>query len=101
MNCPILLLYTIPYSKKNFKAVRDICIDYTKVFLELAHDPKLDAAKSTQTEADLLQHDVRLRQFCGRDPDTKNVANIFGLDTTDKLVRTLWGSPDDPIWSSR
>ena len=33
---------------------------------------------------------MRTRQFCGRDPDTKNVANIFGLETTDKLVRTLW-----------
>ena len=34
-------------------------------------------------------------------PDTKNVANIFGLQTTDKLVRTLWGDPDDPLWQSR
>ena len=49
----------------------------------------------------MLQTDVRTRQFCGRDPDTKNVANIFGLELTDKLVRTLWGDPDDPVWQSR
>ena len=52
-------------------------------------------------QAELLKLDVRTRQFCGRDPDTKNVANIFGLELTDKLVRTLWGDPDDPVWSSR
>lgn len=55
--------------------------------------------RTVQTE--LLQLDVRTRQFCGRDPDTKNVANIFGLETTDKLVRTLWGDPDDMVWNSR
>ena len=54
-----------------------------------------------QVQTELLQLDVRTRQFCGRDPDTKNVANIFGLETTDKLVRTLWGDPDDPLWQSR
>ena len=54
-----------------------------------------------ETQATLLQTDVRTRQFCGRDPDTKNVANIFGLELTDKLVRTLWGDPDDPVWQSR
>jgi hypothetical protein len=33
--------------------------------------------------------------------DTKNVANIFGLEKTDKLVRTLWGDPDDVVWKTR
>ena len=64
-----------------------------------ATDPPTNA--STQVQKELLQTDVRSRQFCGRDPDTKNVANIFGLETTDKLVRTLWGSPDDPVWATR
>ena len=57
-----------------------------------------------QVQKELLQLDVRTRQFCGRDPDTKNVANIFGLETTDKLVRSLWGDPDDPytkVWHDR
>jgi len=60
-----------------------------------------DGVDTKETQTELLQLDVRTRQFCGRDPDTKNVANIFGLEVTDKLVRTLWGDPDDPIWSSR
>ena len=54
-----------------------------------------------QPGEDARDLDVRTRQFCGRDPDTKNVANIFGLETTDRLVRTLWGDPDDTIWQSR
>ena len=29
------------------------------------------------------------------------IANVFGLETTDKLVRTLWGDPDDTIWTTR
>ena len=61
----------------------------------------VDGVDSREVQTELLQLDVRTRQFCGRDPDTKNVANIFGLETTDKLVRTLWGDPDDPVWSSR
>ena len=61
----------------------------------------LDGIGTKEVQAELLKLDVRTRQFCGRDPDTKNVANIFGLETTDKLVRTLWGDPDDPIWQGR
>ena len=61
----------------------------------------VDGVETREVQAELLKLDVRTRQFCGRDPDTKNVANIFGLETTDKLVRTLWGDPDDAVWQSR
>jgi hypothetical protein len=42
-----------------------------------------------------------MRQFVCRDPDTKNVISLLGYDTTDKLVRTLKGDPDDSFWKTR
>mmetsp|Transcript_17296 Transcript_17296/g.26044 ORF Transcript_17296/g.26044 Transcript_17296/m.26044 type:complete len:126 (+) Transcript_17296:1240-1617(+) len=99
-------LYTIPYSKNNFAKTRAISREYTQVFLDLALESNgvlvggLLHDRARQTE--LLQTDVRFRLFCGRDPDTKNVANMFfGLHLTDELLRTLCGSPHDPIWVSR
>lgn len=102
MNSPTTLLYTMKYNKKNFQKVRDIATKYTKKWLDLAYsDNPILLKNSKDIQAELLKIDVRTRQFCGRDPDTKNVANILGLDLTDKLVRTLWGHPDDPIWAKR
>jgi len=104
MVAPTTLLYTIPYSKKNFNKVRDLSIGYVATWLDMLDEqdgPLMKDVDSKETQAELLRLDVRTRQFCGRDPDTKNVANLFGLETTDKLVRTLWGDPDDKIWSSR
>lgn len=104
MNAPTTLLYTIKYNKKNFEKVRKISQDYTQLWLDMAYDKNpvlLKNIDDKDTQTELLKVDVRTRQFCGRDPDTKNVANIFGIDTTDKLVRTLWGHPDDPIWTDR
>ena len=108
MTAPTTLLYTVKHNKKNFEKVRQISKDYTRVWLDLAlgdePDPDGVLSKGVDTpevQAELLQTDVRTRQFCGRDPDTKNVANIFGLELTDKLVKTLWGSPDDPVWATR
>ena len=79
-------------------------MEYMTAWLELLDETEgvlVDGIDTRETQTELLQLDVRTRQFCGRDPDTKNVANIFGLDVTDKLVRTLWGDPDDAIWQSR
>jgi len=104
MVAPTTLLYTVPFSEKNFERVRQLSMDYMRSWLELVDETEgvlLDGIDTREVQTELLQLDVRTRQFCGRDPDTKNVANIFGLETTDKLVRTLWGDPDDPIWSSR
>ncbi|KAJ8601874.1 hypothetical protein CTAYLR_002692 [Chrysophaeum taylorii] len=104
MNAPTTLLYTVGYSNKNFAKVRQIAMDYVRVWLDMAQENEGVLVKnidSRDVQTELLQTDVRIRQFCGRDPDTKNVANILGLDTTDKLVRTLWGDPNDPIWASR
>ena len=104
MVAPTTLLYTVPMSKKNFARVRELSMGYMRSWLELLDETDgvlLDGVGSLETQKELLQLDVRTRQFCGRDPDTKNVANIFGLETTDKLVRTLWGDPDDSIWQSR
>ena len=79
-------------------------MEYMTAWLELLDETEgvlVDGIDTRETQTELLQLDVRTRQFCGRDPDTKNVANIFGLETTDKLVRTLWGDPDDKIWQTR
>mmetsp|Transcript_28007 Transcript_28007/g.86633 ORF Transcript_28007/g.86633 Transcript_28007/m.86633 type:complete len:368 (+) Transcript_28007:875-1978(+) len=108
MTAPTTLLYTVKHNKKNFELIREISKNYTNYWLDLAlgevDDPGGVLSKGVTTDVvqrELLQTDVRTRQFCGRDPDTKNVANIFGLELTDKLVRTLWGSPEDPVWASR
>ena len=84
--------------------VRELSTNYMRAWLELLDEKDgvlTEGLQTKETQTELLQLDVRTRQFCGRDPDTKNVANIFGLETTDKLVRTLWGDPDDPVWCSR
>lgn len=80
-----------------------------------------------EVQSELLRLNVRTRQFCGRDPDTKNVASLFGLETTNKVSvswmvyqvpcrkylldvplagllqidRTLWGDLEDEIWKTR
>ena len=79
-------------------------MEYMTAWLELLDETEgvlVDGIDTRETQTELLQLDVRTRQFCGRDPDTKNVANIFGLEKTDKLVRTLWGDPDDSLWQTR
>ena len=104
MVSPTTLLYTIPYNKKNFDKVRQLSIDYVSTWLDMLDENDgvlMKDIDSKDTQAELLTLDVRTRQFCGRDPDTKNVVNLFGLNVTDNLVRTFWGDPDDPIWSSR
>jgi len=104
MVAPTTLLYTIPYNRKNFDKVRDLSVGYVATWLDMLAEqdgPLVKGVDSKDAQAELLRLDVRTRQFCGRDPDTKNVANLFGLETTDKLVRTLWGDPDDKIWTSR
>ena len=101
---PTTLLYTIPMNEKNFARVRELSLQYMRSWLEMLSETDgvlLDGIDSREVQTELLQLDVRTRQFCGRDPDTKNVANIFGLELTDKLVKTLWGSPDDPVWTTR
>jgi len=104
MVAPTTLLYTIPYNKKNFNKVRDLSIGYVRTWLDMLAEedgPLMKGVDSKETQAELLRLDVRTRQFCGRDPDTKNVVGIFGPEVTDKLVRTLWGDPDDNVWKSR
>jgi len=104
MVAPTTLLYTIPFKRKNLETVRRLSIDYMRSWLELLDESEgvlVDNINTREVQTELLQLDVRTRQFCGRDPDTKNVANLFGLETTDKLVRTLWGDPDDAVWQSR
>ena len=104
MVAPTTLLYTIPMSKKNFGKVRELSMQYMRAWLEMLSETDgvlMEGIETKEVQKELLQLDVRTRQFCGRDPDTKNVANIFGLEMTDKLVRTLWGDPDDAIWQSR
>ena len=99
---PTTLLYTIPFSKKTFAKVRELSISHAHGWRCLTKRSVLvEGINTRERQTELLQLDVRTRQFCGRDPDTKNVANIFGLETTDKLVRTLWGDPDDPVWQTR
>ena len=96
MVAPTTLLYTIPFSKKTFAKVRELSISHVRAWLEMLDETEgvlVEGINTRERQTELLQLDVHARQFCGRDPDTKNVANIFGLETTDKLVRTLWGDP--------
>ena len=104
MVSPTTLLYTVPFNKKNFEKVRQLSIDHVSAWLDMLDENEgifMKDIASKDRQAELLQLDVSTRQFCGRDPDTKNVASLFGVELTDKLVRTFWGDPDDPIWSSR
>jgi hypothetical protein len=90
MVAPTTLLYTVPYNAKNFDKVRDLSIGYVATWHDMLAEtdgPLLKDSREIQTE--LLRLDVRTRQFCGRDPDTKNVVKIFGLETTDKVRQPL------------
>lgn len=104
MNSPTPLLYTVKVSKKNLEKVRQISMDYTRAWLDMKSETSGVLVKdvdSKDIQAELLKTDVRTRQFCGRDPDTKNVAKMFGFEATRKIVKTLCGHPADPIWASR
>ena len=47
--------------------------------------PRMRDAGTREVQLELLRLNVRTRQFWGRDPDMKNVANLFGLETTNKV----------------
>ena len=90
MVAPTTLLYTVPYSKRNFDKVRDLSVGYVATWLDMLDEmdgPLMRDVNTRDVQSELLRLDVRTRQFCGRDPDTKNVANIFGLEVTDKVRR--------------
>jgi hypothetical protein len=92
MVAPTTLLYTIPFNKKNFDKVRDLSIGFVATWLDMLEEqdgPLMKGVDSKLVQADLLRLDVRTRQFCGRDPDTKNVVKLFGLETTDKVRNSL------------
>ena len=42
-----------------------------------------------------------LRALASAEQQQCNFARGGLEETTDKLVRTLWGSPDDPVWATR
>lgn len=87
MVAPTTLLYTVPYSTRNFDKVRDLSVGYVSTWLDMLDEtdgPLMRDVDTREVQSELLRLDVRTRQFCGRDPDTKNVANIFGLEKTDK-----------------
>lgn len=93
MVAPTTLLYTIPFNQKNFDKVRDLSIGYVATWLDMLAEedgPLVKGLDSKDVQTELLRLDVRTRQFCGRDPDTKNVANLFGLELTDKVRRLLY-----------
>eukprot|EP00962_Isochrysis_galbana_P005402 scaffold1456_cov118-Isochrysis_galbana.AAC.2 len=107
MVSPTELLYTIPYNKQSLAKVRDFALAHISSWLDLL-DNKHDATGvlfkdigTFPTQAELLRLDVRMRQFVGRDPDTRNVVKILGQDTVNKLVRTMYGDPDDVFWKTR
>ena len=74
MVAPTTLLYTVPFSKKNFARVRELSMQYMRAWLEMLDETEgvlVDGIDSREVQTELLQLDVRTRQFCGRDPDTK------------------------------
>jgi hypothetical protein len=101
---PTDLLYTIKINKKNVQAVRQLAIGYVAAWLEMQAENDgllVKGIDSKEIQAELLRLDVRTRLFSAKDPDTKNVVKLLGLETTEKLVRTFCGDPDDPVWSTR
>jgi hypothetical protein len=87
--------------------VRDLALAHVSSWLDLLdnkHDGMNVLTKDIGTfwtQAELLRVDVRMRQFVGRDPDTKNMVKILGQNTTNKLIRTMCGDPDDVFWMTR
>jgi hypothetical protein len=103
MVAPTTLLYTVPYSRRNVDKVRDLSVGYVATWLDMLDEtdgPLMRDVDTREVQSELLRLDVRTRQFCGRDPDTKNVANIFGLEKTDK-VRRFVGMVRHCVWCVR
>jgi hypothetical protein len=101
---PTDFCYLVKYNKKNFAKVRDMSIGFTAAWLDMLDETEGVLVKDVgqrRVQEELLKVDVRMRQFVGRDPDTKNVARLLGMETTKKLVRALCGDADDIVWSSR
>lgn len=103
MVAPTTLLYTVPYQEKHFQKVRDLSRGYVATWLDMLAEqdgPFVKGIDTKEIQAELLRLDVRSRQFCVRDPDTKNVVNLFGLETTEKVGRHYSGPRSDGIASS-
>lgn len=100
---PTTLLYTAKPTARNLAAMRDLCVAHVTSWLDLLDEGgvMLEGIDTFDRQAELLRPDVRMRTFVARDPDTRNVVKIIGRDTTDKLVRTLYGDPDDGLWDGR
>ena len=80
MVAPTTLLYTVKFNKKNFAKVRQLSMDYVAAWLEMLAEEDGPLVKSSkEIQAELLRLDVRTRQFCGRDPDTKNVVRFVSF----------------------
>jgi hypothetical protein len=104
---PTTLLYTVKPTSRNLAAVRELCVAHVTAWLDLLEGDGDDVGVlqkgigTFETQAELLRLDVRMRTFVARDPDTRNVVKIIGSETTDKLIRTLYGDPDDSLWDGR
>jgi len=66
------------------------CVAHSVVCQPHHHDclhlmPRMRDVGTREVQSELLRLNVRTRQFCGRDPDTKNVVSLFGLETTNKV----------------
>ena len=57
--------------------------------------PRMRDVGTREVQSELLRLNVRTRQFCGRDPDTKNVVSLFGLEMTQR-ERPLRGFSSRP-----
>ena len=66
MVAPTTLLYTIPFSKKNFARVRELSMAYMRSWLELIDETDgvlVDGIASRDVQKELLQIDVRTRHW--------------------------------------
>lgn len=79
---------SFPYMTKNFNKVHELSVVYVRTWLDMLDEtsgPLIKDVETREVQSELLRLDGRTRQFCGREPDW--IANLFGLETTDKFVR--------------
>jgi hypothetical protein len=90
MASPAALLFTVDADAWGVQEVEAVLHEMLTQWLALAHLPR-GARVDTTT---VRQRDRTTRSFVRRDPDTANMRNVLGNETTDMLVELLSGYPD-------
>ena len=87
MASPAALLFTVDADARGVQEVEAVLHEMLKHWLALARMPRSARVDSTTVR----QRDRTTRSFVRRDPDTANMRNVLGRETTDMLVELLSG----------